>query len=337
MRHRRRFALLGDPGDVREVPIASDAAKKAACEYLRRVAEYTRKGLPVSRRLSTEQQVVAITVACTIRVFNALCLQRFRQTCDQRYLILLSDSTTGEMVALKYSDLAPAELVGSCTKEKAQWLRNVLGANLSSHASESTWNVPLAHMFEHQGKTIKLAMAAFDLEKLQIIRVYGTARLVWSAADVSPDKRLVCKIMHELRKAGMQTRYDLTKCWILWKLMVWLAPALKDGQCRACGCESNLRSCTACRVVRYCSPECQARDWQVHKRECKDDAVFWQTCRTMEIDHRVKQIAPEEFDIIFGMVGINPSLGVPGVPGVPQRPDESNDNKDENEAMPALG
>lgn len=33
---------------------------------------------------------------------------------------------------------------------------------------------------------------------------------------------------------------------------------------------STLKGCGGCKVVRYCSPECQKNDWQaIHKKECK--------------------------------------------------------------------
>ena len=38
--------------------------------------------------------------------------------------------------------------------------------------------------------------------------------------------------------------------------------------------EGELMICSKCHVVRYCSRECQKRDWKVHKKICKDLAVL---------------------------------------------------------------
>ena len=39
--------------------------------------------------------------------------------------------------------------------------------------------------------------------------------------------------------------------------------------CRKLATETDLKTCTRCYMVAYCSKECQARDWSVHKDYCK--------------------------------------------------------------------
>lgn len=43
---------------------------------------------------------------------------------------------------------------------------------------------------------------------------------------------------------------------------------LKSKNCSICGNESATK-CGGCRVKRYCSAECQRKDWKEHKKECK--------------------------------------------------------------------
>ncbi|KAJ9148687.1 MYND finger family protein [Pleurostoma richardsiae] len=49
-----------------------------------------------------------------------------------------------------------------------------------------------------------------------------------------------------------------------------------DRRCRNCGATRErerggpLRRCTRCRVARYCSPECQRKDWRKHRMECQE-------------------------------------------------------------------
>jgi hypothetical protein len=42
--------------------------------------------------------------------------------------------------------------------------------------------------------------------------------------------------------------------------------------CRRCLSSENLKSCSKCRVVCYCSRECQVADWPKHKEYCKEMA-----------------------------------------------------------------
>jgi len=40
--------------------------------------------------------------------------------------------------------------------------------------------------------------------------------------------------------------------------------------CENCGKEGEkLKKCSACKLVWYCSEECQLGDWKAHKVECK--------------------------------------------------------------------
>ena len=40
-------------------------------------------------------------------------------------------------------------------------------------------------------------------------------------------------------------------------------------RCRACGKqEGSLSLCSKCKIVRYCSKECQVKDWKDHKKNC---------------------------------------------------------------------
>ena len=39
--------------------------------------------------------------------------------------------------------------------------------------------------------------------------------------------------------------------------------------CANCGKEGDLKSCAACKMVKYCSRECQSAHRQQHKKECR--------------------------------------------------------------------
>lgn len=48
---------------------------------------------------------------------------------------------------------------------------------------------------------------------------------------------------------------------------------MKRNQCRTCGNEGAPSMCSACRVARYCSVECQRLDWEPHKKVCDVDRL----------------------------------------------------------------
>ncbi|KAI1959670.1 hypothetical protein LOZ58_004479 [Ophidiomyces ophidiicola] len=46
--------------------------------------------------------------------------------------------------------------------------------------------------------------------------------------------------------------------------------AIPDGPCcEVCGFINNLKWCTRCRMIQYCSTVCQAHHWATHKRDCR--------------------------------------------------------------------
>jgi hypothetical protein len=42
-----------------------------------------------------------------------------------------------------------------------------------------------------------------------------------------------------------------------------------DMHCHVCGSSENLKLCSRCKSVCYCSPTCQKKDWSKHKAGCK--------------------------------------------------------------------
>ena len=46
-------------------------------------------------------------------------------------------------------------------------------------------------------------------------------------------------------------------------------PSTMERACGACGAVDPPLRCSACRGARYCSAECQKRDWRAHKAACK--------------------------------------------------------------------
>jgi hypothetical protein len=41
-----------------------------------------------------------------------------------------------------------------------------------------------------------------------------------------------------------------------------------DNQCFVCNEKTKVLMCSKCRIMKYCSPQCQKQDWKVHKKWC---------------------------------------------------------------------
>ncbi|KAI1385034.1 uncharacterized protein F4822DRAFT_446123 [Hypoxylon trugodes] len=59
--------------------------------------------------------------------------------------------------------------------------------------------------------------------------------------------------------------------------------------CFNCGEKGNLEHCGKCRIVQYCSRQCQRMDWPIHKRVCTPRP----SVRTCPVPKPKKQVEPE--------------------------------------------
>ena len=41
--------------------------------------------------------------------------------------------------------------------------------------------------------------------------------------------------------------------------------------CAVCGIQAILKLCSNCRKIKYCSVECQKKDWPIHKFNCNKE------------------------------------------------------------------
>lgn len=65
-------------------------------------------------------------------------------------------------------------------------------------------------------------------------------------------------------------------------------------KCAVCGSKRDLKSCSACKVVHYCSREHQRDHWMVHKANCKIlqmklDVLFMQFSQLRTSDNKLKR------------------------------------------------
>ena len=60
------------------------------------------------------------------------------------------------------------------------------------------------------------------------------------------------------------------------------------GSCTMCGKCGEVKTCAQCKTMRYCSKECQVRDWTTHKEDCKSenrqDMKLFKKCNKIFID-----------------------------------------------------
>lgn len=43
----------------------------------------------------------------------------------------------------------------------------------------------------------------------------------------------------------------------------------QEAECQKCGASGDLKVCSGCKQVSYCSPACQKQDWKTHKPQCR--------------------------------------------------------------------
>jgi len=44
--------------------------------------------------------------------------------------------------------------------------------------------------------------------------------------------------------------------------------------CSLCGSTKNLKYCSGCKKIQYCSTSCQKNDWKKHKKICKVASII---------------------------------------------------------------
>ena len=52
-----------------------------------------------------------------------------------------------------------------------------------------------------------------------------------------------------------------------------------SGHCNGCAAQGDFKKCSGCRHARYCSSECQSRNWKTHKPACKAIGEFKEVFR----------------------------------------------------------
>ena len=89
-------------------------------------------------------------------------------------------------------------------------------------------------------------------KRVHVEGVDGKGRGVIAASPLPPGTRLFARapLVHVVDDAHMMSR------------CAWCLASEEEVP------SGNLKSCTACKVVRYCGGECQKADWVHHKREC---------------------------------------------------------------------
>ena len=84
------------------------------------------------------------------------------------------------------------------------------------------------------------------------------------------------------------------------------AAAPSRAACSGCGKKGVVFACTACKLARYCSPDCQRRAWPGHKPYCQapDRTALWraalQTLRPPAILQAFRSLGPNFTDPTTG-------------------------------------
>ena len=66
--------------------------------------------------------------------------------------------------------------------------------------------------------------------------------------------------------------------------------ATKSSLCAICNFDANLQ-CSRCKLVKYCSKQCQTNDWALHKKSCKSNNKF--TLTTVKNPQHLYDLMPD--------------------------------------------
>ena len=71
--------------------------------------------------------------------------------------------------------------------------------------------------------------------------------------------------------------------------------------CAACANSNNLKHCSHCNAIAYCSAECQKKDWKKHKLDCAELKKAAEDIRARgEISFATgKQVQPPKPDLVY--------------------------------------
>lgn len=139
---------------------------------------------------------------------------------------------------------------------------------------------------------LMLASAEGNLPMVKfLVRAKADINKVTYAAGGQPKSALV-GALHEghnsvvtwLQKHGASTLIPIPGTNEVWNLNMWthqyirqhrsdvahVADALLSCGRPGCMLGDNLKKCSRCETIRYCSPECQKSDWPRHKKECSE-------------------------------------------------------------------
>ncbi|EIN05899.1 hypothetical protein PUNSTDRAFT_145782 [Punctularia strigosozonata HHB-11173 SS5] len=111
------------------------------------------------------------------------------------------------------------------------------------------------------------ALDAFERERTEAgIYAFHKDRLVYMEPIAALMKA------HEISWADLSPLIPTTDWSIKRVPCAYLNPMNKaDPECN----KEGLFSCSTCRLVKYCSKECQAKHWKIHSRDCKNKRKGW--------------------------------------------------------------
>lgn len=233
----------------------SQTEKAVSADRLARFANVLQGDASYSSLKDNIEKIVVTGLSCQLRIANAICCSVNKKSLAEVFRVILCSRVTGATVEVDFTRMGTAATLGTCSKEEQNRVRTECSKSLMQQSKDKSWNTTLLSETDAYGKDVCISIFTRD---------------IWDyleASDPSLRGKLPGRVFARFAKYGFCPMYEYLFIATRNRLELWV---LGDDECASIQCNKPASLlCTGCRMVRYCSPECQQEAWKGHKSTCK--------------------------------------------------------------------
>jgi hypothetical protein len=234
----------------------SQTEKAVSADRLARFANVLQGDALHSSLKDNIEKVVVTGFSCQLRIANAICCSVNEKSLAEVFHVILCSRLTGATAEVDTTHImGTAATLGTCSKEKQNKIREECYESLRQQSLDKSWNTTLLSETDAYGKDVCISIFTRD---------------IWDyleASDPSLRGKLPGRVFARFAKYGFCPMYEYLFIATRNRLELWV---LGDDECASIHCNKPASLlCTGCRMVRYCSLECQQEAWKGHKSTCK--------------------------------------------------------------------
>ena len=233
----------------------SQAEKVVSADRLSRFANVLQGDAPHSSLQDNVEKIVLTGLSCQLRISNAICCSVNKKSLAEMFRVVLCSRVTGATVEVDTTRLGTTAALGTCSKERQNSIRAECSESFIQQSIDKRWNTTLLSQTDAYGKDVCISIFTREL---------------WDyleESDSSLRGKLPGRVFARFAKYGFCPMYEYLFIATRNRLELWV---LGDDECARISCNKTASLlCTGCRMVRYCSLECQLAAWKGHKSGCK--------------------------------------------------------------------